>query len=149
MSKKLDNSPIQKYYYKRKCACAIMQEIETSNGNHSIRQRLPSRTALPTRSMWKFHSTFWKKRKPHHFHKKHSPQRSHVCNVACMKNWSRSSQSHVLKTFGFPQALPLCKVSSLHLAGAETPVDEFAGWTSLHILHYNGVLGQFGLSQPR
>ena len=29
-------------FKKTKCACA-MQEIETSNGNHSIRQRLPSR----------------------------------------------------------------------------------------------------------
>ena len=117
-----------------------MQEIETSTGNHSIRQRLPSRTALPTRSMWKFHSTFWKKEN-RITSTKHSPQRSQVCIVACMKNWSRSSQSHVLKNFGFPQALPLCKVSSLHLAGAETPVDEFAGWTSLHILHYDWCLG--------
>ena len=36
--------PRNSIFKKTKCACA-MEEIETSNGNHSIRQRLPSRKA--------------------------------------------------------------------------------------------------------
>ena len=83
-------------FKKTKCACA-MQEIETSNGNHSIRQRLPSRkqhNVLPG-PMRKFHPTcFGKTRKPHHFHKAFAP-RSQVSYLACMKNWFALAQARV------------------------------------------------------